>query len=876
MDEKYLYLNLQEQVGKNKHDIEELRTVKFNLERAGVRVVGEEANASDLPDPITYTGQLGDAYLIGTEAPYDMYIYTQPSVGETNFKWFNIGAFPALGPQGEVGPEGPQGPQGDASNWRFGTVNPSILDKDREHDGYLNTTTGMVFEFSGTNWVPIGSIQGPRGIQGPIGPQGPTGATGAQGNQGPQGPAGITIEIIGVVDTLGSLPDPSTVSRNAGYILESGDDKNLYIIVEDENQDLTWYDAGAFTGVPGTAAGFGIISATTTTKPAGYPASVSLSISGPDTAKNITFNFGIPAGAELENVNQENVPSTEKGYTQWVINQRTPERVIKALSFLGLTAPVTTQQIIAALQSNFKNTIVLLSNNTNFETILDAPKAKGQLIITEGTAARNYDVRYIDDSYNVYIYDGAAGTPATAIWQRLLTTKDAAGIGTPAGGTEGQILAKKSDDDFDTEWEDVPNAPNGVADGGATGQMLIKKTATDYDTEWVTPPTGVPDGGATGQMLVKQSNADGDAAWQTPPVGLPSSGSTGQILQKKSGTNFDVEWAAKPVGLPSGGTSGQVLQKASGTDYDVEWATPSGGGGGISSYGKNLIINPFFDINQRNASGTISAAQYTVDRWHHPNDGGNVYISSGSFSTYNSKVQQAIEINSKLSGGKFIVGFTYYTASSSNATLSIKNSAGNAVALDASKTVTKTIGTTDVRQFIGILDADTLRGSSYDKTTQFWFIMDGSSLGEVYYQNAFCYLVDSATLSDLPSSPIQVAPINYAEEFEKCLYYFEAVELYGMVPLRQISSPYSGVYIKFVSKAHKKRVTPTKSSQNLYADLYNSGSTASGTGWSWSSGFDESAFSIDGAIRYATNKTGTDYNMAYLRLTLRGDAEIYP
>lgn len=30
------------------------------------------------------------------------------------------------------------------------------------------------------------------------------------------------------------------------------------------------------------------------------------------------------------------------------------------------------------------------------------------------------------------------------------------GIGVPAGGIAGQVLAKKSDDDYDTEWIDLP------------------------------------------------------------------------------------------------------------------------------------------------------------------------------------------------------------------------------------------------------------------------------------------------------------------------------------------------------------------------------------------------------------------------------------
>ena len=30
------------------------------------------------------------------------------------------------------------------------------------------------------------------------------------------------------------------------------------------------------------------------------------------------------------------------------------------------------------------------------------------------------------------------------------------GVGVPSGGTAGQVLAKKSDDDYDTEWIDLP------------------------------------------------------------------------------------------------------------------------------------------------------------------------------------------------------------------------------------------------------------------------------------------------------------------------------------------------------------------------------------------------------------------------------------
>lgn len=47
----------------------------------------------------------------------------------------------------------------------------------------------------------------------------------------------------------------------------------------------------------------------------------------------------------------------------------------------------------------------------------------------------------------------------------------------------------------------------GVPVGGTTGQLLAKATATDYDTEWVDAPTG---GGGGGTIIAVQA---------TPPVG---------------------------------------------------------------------------------------------------------------------------------------------------------------------------------------------------------------------------------------------------------------------------------------------------------------------------------------------------------------------
>lgn len=88
----------------------------------------------------------------------------------------------------------------------------------------------------------------------------------------------------------------------------------------------------------------------------------------------------------------------------------------------------------------------------------------------------------------------------------------------PAGGTTGQVLGKKSETDYDTEWVDQtggggtpgpqgpegpqgpkgdpgPEGPQGpagpgVATGGTAGQVLSKVDSTDYNTQWIDPPSG--------------------------------------------------------------------------------------------------------------------------------------------------------------------------------------------------------------------------------------------------------------------------------------------------------------------------------------------------------------------------------------------------
>ena len=105
------FRNLQEQVLKNMCDIQDIEQGATVLAAFGIKVVGQVNQVSDLPAPATYKGNLGDAFLVGTEAPYLYYIYAKAYEGQEQAAWYNLGQFPLPGPKGD---------KGDAAG--FGTV----------------------------------------------------------------------------------------------------------------------------------------------------------------------------------------------------------------------------------------------------------------------------------------------------------------------------------------------------------------------------------------------------------------------------------------------------------------------------------------------------------------------------------------------------------------------------------------------------------------------------------------------------------------------------------------------------------------------------------------------------------------------------------
>lgn len=233
--------NLEEQVQKNKNDISAIVEGNIVLGELGIKVVGQISLAINLPDPDTYAGDYGDAYLVGDTKPYDFYIFTRPFENQDSPQWFNLGAFPVAGPQGVQGPQGIQGPQGKRGNiWTIGIGQPTFTDANLD-DMYLDTNSGTIYRYTGSAWQNVGAFTGPAG---PMGPQGAQGIQGPAGPAGPAGPQGIPsppVSILGELSSVSELPDPTAVDRSAGYLI-NGD---LYIIVGTD--DLSWLSLGVFS-----------------------------------------------------------------------------------------------------------------------------------------------------------------------------------------------------------------------------------------------------------------------------------------------------------------------------------------------------------------------------------------------------------------------------------------------------------------------------------------------------------------------------------------------------------------------------------------------------------------------------------------------------
>lgn len=225
-----VYRNLEEQVEKNTRDIEHHYTVDRVIGEFGIHVKGQRATRDDIPliipTDVDYPRR-GDAWLIGTEEPYDIYIWTeyydekQQIVGK--FGWINIGKIAVAGPQGPKGDKGEKGDRG------------------------LQGLQG---------------IQGIKGEQGVAGPKGDTGDRGPKGDKGDIGPRGETGDLFHIYSSIqwtSNLPQLPTPSTLEAYLVKGDDltdpanpvvwERYHLFVQEGQEPNQKWKDVGPITEV---------------------------------------------------------------------------------------------------------------------------------------------------------------------------------------------------------------------------------------------------------------------------------------------------------------------------------------------------------------------------------------------------------------------------------------------------------------------------------------------------------------------------------------------------------------------------------------------------------------------------------------------------
>ena len=242
------FRNLEEQVLKNQEDIQDFKDGNQTIAEFGITVVGILASADELP---ALGENFGDAYLIGTQTPYDMRVWTR-DVANSTAKWVDLGAFPLQGPKGDKGDIGSviRSDAGEPLN------NPTSL-----YDFYIDRITGYWYapylNETGYGWLKAFTLkgekgdrgeQGKQGAQGLTGPQGKTGPIGPQGQKGDKGDVGPAFNVQGTLASTANLPTPTAAMQDKGYayiIPDAQGTKHIWVIQGPGVGPFKWVDVGA-------------------------------------------------------------------------------------------------------------------------------------------------------------------------------------------------------------------------------------------------------------------------------------------------------------------------------------------------------------------------------------------------------------------------------------------------------------------------------------------------------------------------------------------------------------------------------------------------------------------------------------------------------
>ena len=233
---------------------------------SGVEILGTYDDMDALEAAVQSPRQ-GDMYNVGTEAPFQIYMWDATSgsgswvhQGQIQGPKGDTGAQGVQGPEGpkgdtgpkgetgETGAQGPQGPKGDAGltgpQGEKGETGPTGPQGPKGDTG----ETGPQGPKGDTGET---GPQGPKGDTGDTGPQGPKGDPGEQGPQGPKGDTGTGLDIKGTYDSV-ELLEAAVQSPQQGDMYNVGASAPYTIYMWDETSGTgDWVSQGQLQGAKG-------------------------------------------------------------------------------------------------------------------------------------------------------------------------------------------------------------------------------------------------------------------------------------------------------------------------------------------------------------------------------------------------------------------------------------------------------------------------------------------------------------------------------------------------------------------------------------------------------------------------------------------------
>ena len=396
------------------------------------------------------------------------------------------------------------------------------------------------------------------GKTGPAGPAGPAGERGPAGETGPAGPKGDP----GVSVTVGTTTTGAAGTQAS--VTNSGTDSDPvlnFTIPRGEKGEKGDRGEGSATVTIGT---------TTTGAP---ETQASVTNSGTDTAA--ILNFTIPRG--------DTGPAGPAG-------KRGPAGDTGPAGPAGEPGPANLVIITATASTTAQGEYIPDTSYT--KALADIQANKAVMIKLENVPGRYY-IPYSSSNVEILASAGTVSGSKHSIELYLIKWTAQTNIITLAGtkegciadgGTAGQVLVKKSNDSFDTEWVNnftflpLYNTPQaellekykagplflyskdtnkcfyacGYTNNNLyamsyldayLGILYVNRLTVTTDNTYIETQFTVatlPDGGTTGQILAKKSDTDGDAKWIDPPSGSTVSVNVGTTTTGEAGTNASV------------------------------------------------------------------------------------------------------------------------------------------------------------------------------------------------------------------------------------------------------------------------------------------------------------------------------------------------